>query len=185
MLARDAADDPTHRPDVGSVVAVLGEPAGRVPLGGCTLLAFDRPALRDFAAADPVVAVSRWQAGADALTLPGWFLRPPAGELIVCGPYLRLAPGRYRVGFEVTAAAGDRAAGWVDVFLDDPAGGPTERLLARTVPAGFSGELGGEIEVRRHDPQRLAFRASADGGGLTVTAVRLSRGDAGAVRAVR
>ena len=61
------------------------------------------------------------------------------------------------------------------MFLDEPTSGPTERLLAQEVPAGFAGEVDGEVEVRQRGPRRLVFRCGADGGRLTLVTVRLDR----------
>lgn len=169
-----AADRPGHGDELWThaVIRVFGEPAARVPVGGRTLLVYNRPTdtrLHRYHRLDPSVLNLRHRLSprepvrypGDAFSKFGTPRVGPSGEvaaaegaqpagLLTNGPYVRpRLPGRYRATFRVSSSGTAVPNGMVAVVLVPTGGRPPTPLTTREVPPGFDGELPIEFEVTR------------------------------------
>lgn len=173
------------------VVARLGEPAERVPVGERVLLVYDRPAdwrLARFGELDgPTRNRAFGRAGA-AVTYPGAALHAPAGVrvtdtadlsrvaddvhtaagVVAHGPYLAVGrPGAHRATFRLTAAGDTGLLGYVDVVWARAADGRSGVLAAAEVRSG-AGEQELPLDFRlgeEHAGGWLEFRLTFAGRG--------------------
>ena len=167
-----ATDQPGHGDELRTIdiVRVLGEPAARVPIGGRTLLVYNRPSdarLHRYHQLDPSVLNLQHQNNprvpvrylGDALAKFGGPRVGSEGEitateeaqpagLLVNGPYVRpQVSGRYRTTFRVTSSGTSTPNGVVAVLFVPTDGGPPFPLATREIAPGSDGEISIEFDV--------------------------------------
>ncbi len=184
------------------VVARLGEPAERVPVGGRVLLVYDRPGdwrLARFGELDGPTLNRPYERGGAAVTYPGAALHAPAGVrvtdtpdlgrvaddtrtaagVVAHGPYLIAGrAGWHRATFRLTAAGDTGLLGYVDVVWARADGTRSETLAAAEVRPGAGGQLL-PLDFRlgkQHTGGWLEFRLTFAGRGrVALHSVRFER----------
>jgi hypothetical protein len=153
------------------VVAAVGEPADRIPLGKYVLLVYDRlrgERLTRYAVLDCSVLNLRHKMDPwTTVRYPGHSYVVPAGRgtargdaravsdgdepgAVGYGPYLSPQEvGRFRVTFRITSSGTTTPNGWVEVLFTDPVGKTSTTLTRQFVQPGTESEPTLEFQVTK------------------------------------
>lgn len=201
VLVGDRPDRNGALPEA-TVVAALGEPAERVPVGERVLLVYDRPGdwrLARFGECDGRTASRAYEQDGSAVTYPGAALLTPPGVrvtdtpgldrvaddtrtaagVVAHGPYVVVGrPGQHRATFRLTAAGDTGVVGYVDVVWVR-ADGTHGKILASAEVRSAAGGQGLPLDFhleRYRAGGLLEFRLSFAGRGrVALHGVRFER----------